>query len=83
MPVHDRKDQVPAVEHRRQRAGPQHLPEVFHRDHRFKQGHQREKHEAQQYAAQQAESPAGEGGLRFFSDVTLEKRTVRNLRAGI
>ena len=31
----------------------------------------------------EAESPAGEGGLRFFSDVTLEKRTVQNLRTGI
>ena len=31
----------------------------------------------------EAQSPAGEGGLRFFSDVTLEKRTVGNLRAGI
>ena len=30
-----------------------------------------------------AQSPAGEGGLRTFSEVTLEKRTVRNLRAGI
>ena len=31
----------------------------------------------------EAQSPAGEGGLRFFSDVTLEKRTVQNLRTGI
>ena len=31
----------------------------------------------------EAQSPAGEGGLRFFRDVTLEKRTVQNLRAGI
>ena len=31
----------------------------------------------------EAQSPAGEGGLRFFSDVTLEKKTVKNLRAGI
>ena len=30
----------------------------------------------------EAQSPAGEGGLRFFADVTLEKRTVQNLRAG-
>lgn len=30
----------------------------------------------------EAQSPSGEGGLRFFSDVTLEKRTVQNLRAG-
>ncbi len=29
------------------------------------------------------ESPAGEGGLRFFSDVSLENRTVENLRKGI
>ena len=31
----------------------------------------------------EAQSPAGEGGLRFFSDVSLEKRTVKNLRAGL
>ena len=31
----------------------------------------------------EAQSPAGEGGLRFFSDVALEKRTVQNLRTGI
>ena len=31
----------------------------------------------------EAQSPAGAGGLRAFSDVTLEKRTVRNLRAGV
>lgn len=31
----------------------------------------------------EAQSPAGEGGLRFFSDVTLEHRTVQNLRTGI
>ena len=31
----------------------------------------------------EAQSPAGEGGLRFYSDITLENRTVRNLRAGI
>ena len=30
----------------------------------------------------EAQSPAGEGGLRFFSDFSLEKRTVKNLRAG-
>ena len=30
----------------------------------------------------EAQSPAGEGGLRLFSDVTLERRTVQNLRAG-
>lgn len=30
----------------------------------------------------EAQSPAGEGGLRVFSDVTLEQRTVKNLRAG-
>ncbi len=30
----------------------------------------------------EAQSPAGKGGLRLFSDVTLEKRTVQNLRAG-
>ena len=30
----------------------------------------------------EAQSPAGDGGLRFFSDVTLQRRTVRNLRAG-
>ena len=30
----------------------------------------------------EAQSPAGEGGLRFFSDLSLEKRTVKNLRAG-
>ena len=29
----------------------------------------------------EAQSPAGEGGLRLFSDVTLERRTVQNLRA--
>ncbi len=31
----------------------------------------------------EAQSPAGEGGLRLFSDVTLEHKTVKNLRAGI
>ena len=31
----------------------------------------------------EAQSPAGEGGLRLFSDVTLESRTVQNLRAGV
>ena len=31
----------------------------------------------------EAQSPAGEGGLRFYSDITLENRTVKNLRAGI
>ena len=31
----------------------------------------------------EAQSPAGEGGLRLFSKVTLEKRTVKNLRAGV
>ena len=31
----------------------------------------------------EAQSPAGEGGLRFFSDISLEKRTVQNLRSGI
>ena len=30
----------------------------------------------------EAQSPAGEGGPRVFSDVTLEARTVENLRAG-
>ncbi len=30
-----------------------------------------------------AQSPAGEGGLRFFSDISLEKKTVQNIRAGI
>lgn len=31
----------------------------------------------------EAQSPAGEGGLRFFSDMSLEHRTVENLRKGI
>ncbi len=31
----------------------------------------------------EAQSPAGEGGLRLFSDVKLENRTVSNLRAGV
>lgn len=31
----------------------------------------------------EAQSPAGEGGLRFFSDVSLEKKTVADLRKGI
>jgi len=31
----------------------------------------------------EAQSPAGEGGLRFYSDISLEKRSVKNLRAGI
>ncbi|MBE5794512.1 MAG: DUF1349 domain-containing protein [Clostridiales bacterium] len=30
----------------------------------------------------EAQSPAGEGGLRFYSDLSLENRTVENLRAG-
>lgn len=31
----------------------------------------------------EAQSPAGRGGLRFFSDISLEKKTVANLRSGI
>ena len=31
----------------------------------------------------EAQSPAGEGGLRFFSDLSLEQKTVHDLRAGI
>ena len=31
----------------------------------------------------EAQSPAGEGGLRIFSDVSLENRTVINLRKGL
>lgn len=31
----------------------------------------------------EAQCPAGEGGLRFYSDISLESRTVENLRAGI
>lgn len=31
----------------------------------------------------EAQSPAGEGGLRVFSEVSLEKRTVGDLRSGI
>ncbi|MBE6752843.1 MAG: DUF1349 domain-containing protein [Ruminococcaceae bacterium] len=31
----------------------------------------------------EAQSPAGDGGLRFFSDISLEHRTVSNLRAGV
>ena len=30
----------------------------------------------------EVQSPAGEGGLRFFSVVTLERRTVQNLWTG-
>lgn len=30
----------------------------------------------------EAQSPAGEGGLRFYSHITLENKTVKNLRAG-
>lgn len=30
----------------------------------------------------EAQSPAGNGGMRYFSDLKLEKRTVKNLRAG-
>nr|MBR4280108.1 DUF1349 domain-containing protein [Clostridia bacterium] len=30
----------------------------------------------------EAQSPAGEGGLRFYSEISLENRTVSNLRAG-
>lgn len=30
----------------------------------------------------EAQSPAGEGGMRFFSDIVLEKITVANLREG-
>lgn len=29
-----------------------------------------------------AQSPAGEGGKRFFSDISLEKKTVKNIRLG-
>lgn len=31
----------------------------------------------------EAQSPAGDGGLRFYSEISLETRTVRNLRAGV
>ena len=31
----------------------------------------------------EAQSPAGDGGLRFYSDISLENRTVGNLRAGV
>ena len=31
----------------------------------------------------EAQSPAGDGGVRFYSDILLENRTVKNLRAGI
>ncbi len=31
----------------------------------------------------EAQSPAGEGGLRYYSNLSLEQRTVCNLRAGI
>lgn len=31
----------------------------------------------------EAQSPAGDGGLRFYSEISLENRTVRNLRAGV
>ncbi|MBR2054167.1 MAG: DUF1349 domain-containing protein [Clostridia bacterium] len=31
----------------------------------------------------EAQCPAGDGGLRFYSDITLENRTVQNLRAGV
>ena len=31
----------------------------------------------------EAQSPAGDGGLRFYSDISLENRTVSNLRAGV
>ncbi len=31
----------------------------------------------------EAQSPAGEGGLRFYSEISLESRTVKNLRAGV
>lgn len=30
----------------------------------------------------EAQSPAGEGGMRYYSDIKLEKTTVSNLRAG-
>ena len=30
----------------------------------------------------EAQSPAGEGGFRYFSDISLEHKTVSNLRAG-
>ena len=31
----------------------------------------------------EAQSPAGDGGIRFFSDITLEKKAVENLRRGV
>ena len=31
----------------------------------------------------EAQSPAGDGGLRFYTDISLEKKTVANLRAGV
>ena len=31
----------------------------------------------------EAQCPAGDGGLRFYSHITLEHKTVKNLRAGV
>jgi len=31
----------------------------------------------------EAQSPVGAGGLRFYSDISIEKKTVENLRAGV
>lgn len=31
----------------------------------------------------EAQSPAGEGGDRLFSELCLEKKTVSNLRSGV
>lgn len=31
----------------------------------------------------EAQSPSGQGGFRYFSDITLEEKTVSDLRAGI
>ena len=30
----------------------------------------------------EAQCPTGEGGYRYFSDLSIEKKTITNLRAG-
>ena len=82
MPVHDRQDQVPAVEQRRQRALFHQVVDILHRQQRLDQGQQGKRHEAQKRAAQQAERAARLGDLSGAAEQlrTLEQDWQRRAR---
>ncbi len=61
FPLHNRQDEVSAVEQRRPRALFHQVVDFLHRQQRLDQGQQRESHEAQQRTADQAESAARDG----------------------